>query len=347
VPEPSAEEPVAFPEDLLAVCLDANSMSRGRLNLDAIEDLLNVIESQELDVQIWVPEPVVWEWSEHLAAALTEARTNYEDARGQTEAAGVPELVGGDWAAAVPVDGVAAGIYAALEDLDGVTVLTFAGHPELAVEGLRDQVLLRAPGRKKGNVKTGAADSSSFRLALLELSRYGGTMVVVSGDQDAARHFTSKPSVVLVNSLSRAKAGIVAMRTGSEIALERVREAVQSRLPYLLRAELGAPEVDGVGVLDVDGHLRGRVVESNVELVAIDHVVAIDEVEVSQSEGYGTAMVDALVSVERELQVLSDVNEMIEMDVETFDGLRAGLEVSAESHNGIDWDIVVDKVHLS
>jgi hypothetical protein len=41
------------------------------------------------------------------------------------------------------------------------------------------------------------------------------------------------------------------------------------------------------------------------------------------------------------------VNGSIEMDVETFDGLPAGLEVSAESNDGIDWDIVVDKVHLS
>lgn len=347
MPEVSAEEHVAFPEDLLAVCLDANAMSRGRLNLDAIEDLSNVIESQELDVQIWVPEPVVWEWSEHLAATLTEARTQYEDARGQVEAAGVSEFIGGGWESAVDVDEVVAGIHTALENLEGVTVLTFARHADVAVEGLRDQVLLRTPGRRKSKVKTGAADSSSFRLALSELGRNGGSMVVVSGDQDATSYFTGNPSVVLVNSLSRAKAGIVAMRTGSEIAVGRVREAVLARLPHLLRVELGAPEVDGVAVLDVDSRLRGRVVESNVELVSIDHVVAIDEVEVSQSEGYGTALVEALVSVERELQVLSDVNELIEMDVETFDGLRAGLEVSAESDNGIDWDIVIDKVHLS
>ena len=57
-----------------AVVLDANVMSRGRLTLDVIDEIVAVIEERELDAEVWVPEPVVWEWAEHACSDLHSSR---------------------------------------------------------------------------------------------------------------------------------------------------------------------------------------------------------------------------------------------------------------------------------
>lgn len=335
-----------FPEDLVALCLDANAMSKGRLNVEAVADLLEVIESQELTIEVWVPEPVLWEWAEHLAADLENARASYEGVRAQVAAAGADKLMLSAWATPIDIYAVIADLQAAVEELEGAHILRLRDSPEAAIGGLRDQVLVQRAGRRKSNVKTGAADSASFRLAEAELSKTAGSMVVVSGDQDARAYFVNNPRVGLVASLSRAKAGILGMRAGSEIALERVQNAVVGQLPRLSQEELGDPDVEGVGGFREDSRLRGRIVESALQLLAIDEIVGVAEVEVSKSEGYAAAMVEARVSVERSLQVLSEVNGLIEMDVERFDGVPALVEVSAQSDDGIAWHIDVDKVHL-
>lgn len=342
-----AEESPELPEDLVAVCLDANAMSRGRLNLDAVADLLEVIEDQDLDVEVWVPEPVLWEWAEHLASDLATVRAQYEGVRAQATSAGAGALVVDAWDTPVDVDRVVVALDAALEDLEGASVLRLRNFPGAAADGLRDQILLRGAGRKKKEIKTGAADSTAFRLAESELERGSGSMVVVSGDQDATHHFSGNDRVLVVNSLSRAKAGILGMRPGSEVARERVVRAIEARLPQFTKLELSDRDIDGDPAgIKPDSRLRGRIIDVATALVSIDGVLAVEDVEVSRSDGYAAAQVVAHVSVERALQVLSEVNAMVEIDVETFDGVEAVIEVSAESDDGIDWELVIDKVHL-
>ncbi|MEP9363037.1 TetR/AcrR family transcriptional regulator C-terminal domain-containing protein [Nocardioides sp. CN2-186] len=66
-----------LPETLVAVCLDANCMGEGRLRLSAVEELADLIDTQELSVEVWVPEPVVWEWAEHIYDQFLESKTQF------------------------------------------------------------------------------------------------------------------------------------------------------------------------------------------------------------------------------------------------------------------------------
>jgi len=342
---PEADETVELPEDLVAICLDTNAMPRGRLDLEQIEGLLEVLESQELNVVVWIPEPVLWEWAEHLASDLADARTAYEKARAHAVRAGVGDSVGASWEEPVKIDRIIDVMFDSLEGTERTIVLPLKSNPHAAVAGLRDQVLVQGAGRRKSNVKVGAADSSSYRLAEAELQTAGGSMVLVSGDQDAKRHFAGKSKVLLVPSISRTKAGVVGMRSGSQIAVSRVRSAVEDRLPDLSREVLERSEVKGAESLGLDGRLRGRVVESTVNLASIVRVGQILSVEVTRTDGFGTALVEAVAIVERELQVLDDVSGLVEMDVEVFD-VNVLIEVSAESTDGIAWEIAPDVVHI-
>lgn len=343
-----AHEVPHLPEDLAAVCLDANAMSRGLLNLTAIEDLVEVIESQELDVPVMIPETVVWEWAEHLAADIADVTTTVHRLQLQASSAGVPLLVPDGWPAELATDTVVDAVMRAVSGIEGVEVLPL--RPDsIAVEALRDQVLLRGPARRKKDVKTGAADSAAFRLIDAERFRVGGTFLVVSADQDARLHFSGERDVRLTPSISRAKAGIVAMRKGSEMAVDRVRQAVSTRLPRMTRKELGDPEVGPEnGPTPENGRrLNGvRILNLTYGLVAVEAVIDVSDVEVSRSDGYAAVVVEALVSIERDLQVLSDRSDAVEMDIDSFGGLRATLELSAESDNGVDWDFIVDRVRL-
>lgn len=59
-------EPVELPIGLVAVAIDTNSTGAD-LQLSRLAKLADLLDEQELDeVQIWVPEPVVWEWAEHI-----------------------------------------------------------------------------------------------------------------------------------------------------------------------------------------------------------------------------------------------------------------------------------------
>ncbi|WP_214107776.1 hypothetical protein [Acrocarpospora catenulata] len=52
-------------ERLLAVVLDANAYGRGRPDLGDLER--TALRLRGIGIETWVPEPVVWEWAEHLA----------------------------------------------------------------------------------------------------------------------------------------------------------------------------------------------------------------------------------------------------------------------------------------
>ena len=59
---------------MIAVAIDSNAFPKGRLRFKDLEDLANVIEEQELDVEIWMPEPVLWELAEALMDDLITVR---------------------------------------------------------------------------------------------------------------------------------------------------------------------------------------------------------------------------------------------------------------------------------
>lgn len=344
-PKPSPS-PVALPEDLVAVCLDANCMGEGRLKLSAIEKLGALIDEQDLDVDIWVPEPVLWEWAEHLHSQFDTARTGYLSAwealkrGGWTVPQELPNL------GPAQVEDTLTGLREALEAIE-CTVLDLSSYPQIAANALRDQTLLTGVGRRKSTVKAGAADSASFRLLDAALKETGGprTVALVSADQDARTFFTQRPDVVIVPSVWDLQRSVTAMRNGSEIAADQARQAMRELLPQLSPWILEDTPIEGSPELRAGSRLTGHEVASTLRLESVDSVVDIEFIDVSVRDDYAIAEVDALVTVERGMQVLSAVNDQIEYDVESFDGVRGRLQVSA-MRGPQAWSVEVEEIHF-
>lgn len=338
-----------LPETLVAVCLDANCMGEGRLRLSAVEELAGLIDTQELSVEVWIPEPVVWEWAEHIYDQFFESKKQYVLGWQVLEHGGFESPTDIWKQGPADVDEVVRRLTHALEATYGLRVLFLESELSIARLALRDQILQLGVARRKSSVKSGAADSASFRLIDSKLSSIPGnaSVAVVSGDQDARTYFTERRDVVLLPSLWAAKRAIVGMRTGSEIAEDQVEDAIRTTLPEFSREQLQDAPIDGRPEVRADSRLRGREVSTSFAVQEIERVLSIDSVDVSFSDGYGTALVDVEVVVARELQVLSSINDELEYDVDTFDGVSAVLQVSAMRGLGNYWSIEVDEILFS
>jgi hypothetical protein len=73
---------------LKAVVFDTASMGRGRPVLETLRLWAELAATNELE--LWIPEPVVWEWAEHVAEDLEAAMRAAADERRRLSAAEVP-----------------------------------------------------------------------------------------------------------------------------------------------------------------------------------------------------------------------------------------------------------------
>lgn len=339
-------EPVDLPEHLVAIGLDTNCMGEGRVRITSVQELAELIGDQDLHIEIWIPEPVIWEWAEHLHGEFINAQAQYSAAWETLKQGGFampPELAE---AGPADVQDVVERLTQSLEEVDDVRILSLELHPEIARLALRDQTLQTGVGRRKSSVKTGAADSASFRLLDAAKARLAGetAMAVVSGDRDAKERYGSSPDVTLLLSIWAAKRSLVGMRTGSEIAEDQIKEAIFHELTSTGAEQLADAAIEGTPHLRDGIRLRGRELSSTLTPIEVEQVLAVDSVDVSLRDDYGIALVDAHVVVRRELQVLNAFSDQIEYDVETFDGVRATLEVSAVRGTGTYWSLEVEEV---
>ena len=67
--------------NLRAVVFDANAFGHGRPDLVFLEDLGRRLHT--IDIETWVPEPVAWEWAQHLADDWEKIQTATAEERKQ------------------------------------------------------------------------------------------------------------------------------------------------------------------------------------------------------------------------------------------------------------------------
>jgi hypothetical protein len=80
--------PLAVRDRLQAVVFDANAMGAGRPNIAELTYLANHLS--ELAIEAWVPQPVAWEWAEHLGADWAAMRVKIANETRQLRNAGLP-----------------------------------------------------------------------------------------------------------------------------------------------------------------------------------------------------------------------------------------------------------------
>lgn len=195
-PRPADEAQVRLtPQDLeklKAVVLDANAYGHARPDLDQLGRWAQRLAGME--VETWVPEPVAWEWAEHLVRDWQFLKTAASNERKRLQSAGIDVPAPAGYANR---DEVIAAVLENLAKIPNVKVIKLTGRS--AIEGLKDQVLLRPPAKHKGAedpakaTKTGASDSAWLR-DVLELADPDEILIVTSdGDVRAAFEAWNKP----------------------------------------------------------------------------------------------------------------------------------------------------------
>lgn len=171
-------------EKLVAVVVDANAY--GEVGPDIARLTSLAADLDKIGIQTWVPEPVAWEWAEHLTAEWTTARSVVKKPLSHLARGGFPAM------AITPSykdrSEVIEAFLRMLAEIRHVKIIGITG--ESAVEGLKDQILQRPPAKTKSAeaVKTGGSDSAWLRDVLIE----AGTpevLLFLSQDGDIKRAF--------------------------------------------------------------------------------------------------------------------------------------------------------------
>lgn len=285
-------------DDLRAIVLDANAMGGGSLNLRTLRELPK-ITAKIPDLEIWIPEPVIWEWASHAQQTYTDAVIAARSATRRLAQAGVNSGLN------VPSDDkrldVQAQVITALESLSSpFRILRLVDHPEVAVDALRDQVLLTPPAKRRSGVKTGAADIASLRLAEAEAEDRGIAYVVVSSDGDihTALQQWGISDVVVFPNLKVLREALLAFQP-LELRMiaplfrqvQRVFEDIRAGVAFL-----GA--IGEQGVIEEALGSRDDLLSTDVDVEYLGKILLLRSVELDQESGYGTAEVIATGDVE-------------------------------------------------
>jgi len=339
-------EPVDLPLDLAAVAIDTNSTGAD-LQLSRVKRLADLLDEQELDeIRIWVPEPVVWEWAEHAHKKFESIRIA-ADQLGKT---GLPEFQALSGIAERSVGELVKSIEAALARIPHLEILRLDESPLAAIDGLRDQVLQTGVGRRKGaeGTKTGAADSTSFRL--IEIAADGDVeerVVVVSADKDALLYFTGEGGTILLRDWNLLRVSVLAMVPSEKEVASGAAAAIRAHLRKFV-AETGEHLRYGTLEGDVDrAHSRYANYEAERTL-GVSHLDRIGSPEillVSRKAGYASAQVDVTLTLFSESAWYDVGNESVEQDDEVFSDVPAVVTVWADNEGG-EWEIDVQTVFV-
>lgn len=343
---------IPIPQVVIAVAIDCNAFPKGKLRLKDLEDLADVIEEQELDVEVWMPEPVLWELAEHFWDDLVAIRASTKSFHKGASRAGIDTNFPLQLPEFKSVNDVVVDFEERLTEVEGLRTLKLDDYPTVASAAIRDQVLRTRAGKTKPGaegepVKTGAADSATFRLVASASGKSIKRVVLVSSDKDAATHFAGSSSPIIMPSIWAAKQGLMALLPGSEIAKVAVAEAVRQHALALTGAELSQVSIEGGHSHFSDAYFdETQYVEAEMFVVAIDNVVSVEDVEVSKSEGYATATAKCSVSLELHAQEWMPFSDDFEF---TWDGTRdveADLQSYLTFKDG-EWSLEVEHIVLN
>jgi hypothetical protein len=286
-------------DDLGAIVLDTNAMGDGSLNMSTLREL-SKITAKLSGLEIWIPEPVMWEWASHAQQQFVEASNTARRLHRKLSQAGI------DSGVKIPSDDESSKILdrviASLESLPSpFRILRLVDHPEVAAEALKDQILQAPPAKLKSDVKTGAADSASLRLSQAEADSNGLVYAVVSGDGDvrkALEHWGIDDVAVFPN-LKILREALLAFQP---LELRLIKPLLQQVDKMFKNVRIGVVSLGKVDS-DQDGlieHALGSGVDflsTDVDVEQISKILLVRSVEVDQESSYGTAEVIASANI--------------------------------------------------
>ncbi len=182
-PTDDGQLPLRARERLKAVVFDANAYGKGRPDFEHLKRLAGRLAT--IGIETWVPEPVSWEWAEHVTRDWQAVKNAARQEREGMKRAGLQV----DTPAAYysSRDAVIDTVLGNLSAIPHVKIISLSGAS--AAAALKDQVLQHDPAKLKGDVKTGASDSAWLRDVLDRASPE--QIVIVSSDSDVKRAFAA------------------------------------------------------------------------------------------------------------------------------------------------------------
>jgi hypothetical protein len=221
----------------------------------------------------------------------------------------------------------------------GARILRLGDYPDAAIEGLQDQILQTGAGRTKPDggkqVKTGAADSTSWRLVEHEAGDDLAQVVIVTGDRDVKRHFSGDPTPYVIGTLFHATQEVSKLETPNDAATASLQEAVIAQLAKLAAVYPLVSNAQSAFDLEHVGQIR----QTRAKITSLD-IVDFREISAFAFPGFGTAVLDVVVSISLEYVVGDDVDAQVFF--ESKDGVRAVVEVFATRPDRAGaWDILI------
>ncbi|WP_148315118.1 hypothetical protein [Streptomyces sp. CCM_MD2014] len=288
--------PQSVREKLEAIVFDANSFPHGALRLNTLKEWERW--AHLVDLEVWLPEPVVWELAEHAASAWTEFDAITKKASKALTNAGVEVQAR---SAHTTREEVIRKVETEIRALGpSLRVLQLDG--DVAIEALKDQVLQRKPAKVRDKVKTGASDSAWLRQVLKTANNDPGKFVIVGSDADVYKAFETwglaKPTMVPLRNLQ-----------GALFVLSEPDADLVEKISGFLRATVGSPLEGGrtpdrdlvLGDIKdpaalVDNPLVDQI--SDVDLVHLEAVVGLNQIKINHLTGVVSAQVFLSPAVE-------------------------------------------------
>jgi hypothetical protein len=162
---------------LKALVFDTSSMGRGRPVLETLRQWAELAATNELE--LWIPEPVVWEWAEHIAEDLESAMRAAGDERRRLHAAEVPVPT---WPISTRQEAIEH-VLTAINDIEDLTVLELDGDD--TIEALKDQLLGPASGQQEEGHEDRRGRLCVAPDGLREADEDFSTVLIVTGDWGA------------------------------------------------------------------------------------------------------------------------------------------------------------------
>jgi hypothetical protein len=227
----SYEPPPEWVEKIRAIGIDTNSLNQGNFHKGELENLARQAKEHS-EMEIWIAEPVVWEWAEHLH----RARLEFNKRLNSLNKAGI-EIE----AQPSEVDESVEFVRNSIEKMGSNIKIIPVG--SVAVEALKDQILVRRPGERKVRndtvtkpefIKTGASDSAIYRAYFQQSGEQNDRYVILSGDSDVkSAHESWGYEVQTIKSRWDVEQEIFRMINASEALVASCLNKLRDELPKL------------------------------------------------------------------------------------------------------------------
>ena len=314
------------------IVLDSNFPARGHFNSGRLQHLIDMLGS---DVEIVIPEVVIWEWAEHATTAIEALVDEHQRLRVDRLLYAPPAMP-----EAPEKDALVVSIRRSLPR--GVRVWRPQSDESLAA--VRAQVLQTGTGERKKGVKTGAADHLVMACVEAQLAdrQSAEAVLLASGDKRlrATCEAAFSDEVLFAESDYDLLRRLTEFEPAEDELFEAAEEALRDRIPDF-QSDIGsALETFAMG-FDIVNR-RQNIGRNERELARLGRVeiVELHDLEVGQLEGEARAgYADVRIFGSVHMTVLEMQHHRTGSEwIQTFSGLVTGAMIDLKVHVAFDRD---------